>query len=153
MTLPPLRRLAAMALATSLFAGIALAGPVINGHAGPPRTVFLALPPDRPAPDVALRVTPLPGGGWRVALDTTGFVFTDVCVQTAEARPMGHAHLIVDGVKVASAYAPTVDLAPLPPGVHRIEAILRGQDHRALLGPMGLIKATAFLTVPAPGGR
>jgi len=40
-----------------------------------------------------------------------------------------------------------IDLDPLEPGRHDVTVVLRGQDHRALLGRHGLIKAEAVVTV------
>ena len=128
-------------LAAVLLSGLSVAAPVVNAAGHPPRTVFLELPADRPLPTVSLSASTAPAGGLRLEIETTGFHFTEVCLSQADAVPVGHAHILVDGAKVASAYGPLVDIAALPPGRHVIEVVLRGQDHRALTGPDGLIKA------------
>lgn len=130
-----------------LLATLAAAAPHINAENAPPRSVFLRLPPDRPEPSVALTATPREDGTLRLRIETEGFTFTELCVTEAAAVPVGHAHVIVDGVKVASAYHPVIDLDPLPPGVHDVTVVLRGQDHRALLGRTGLIRAEATVGV------
>lgn len=131
-----------------LLSGLAVAAPLVNALGAPPRTVFLQLPEDMPEPSVTLAARRLPSGNWQLEVATTGFRFTAMCVSDAEPAPVGHAHIVMDGVKVASAYAPTADLGPLPPGRHTIAAVLRGQDHRALVGRDGLIAAKLVLIVP-----
>jgi hypothetical protein len=135
-------------IAVSVFlATLAAAAPHINAESGPPRSVFLRLPGDAVDPTVAMDLEPRPDGRWRLRIDTDGFTFTSLCLTEAAAVPVGHAHVIVDGVKVASAFHPVIDLDPLPPGKHDVTVVLRGQDHRALLGRHGLIKAEAVVTV------
>lgn len=135
-------------LAVSAFlATLAAAAPHINAANEPPRSVFLRLPGETPDPRVAVRLTPREDGTWRLRIDTQGFTFTSLCVTEAAAVPVGHAHVIVNGVKVATAYHPVIDLGPLPPGRHDVTVVLRAQDHRALLGRQGLIRAEAVVEV------
>lgn len=141
-------RTAAAGLLAALLAALAVGAPLVNAGAGPPRAVFLQLPPDRDQPTIVLAARRLPSGRWRLTIETTGFRFTRLCVPDAEALPVGHAHVLLDGVRVASAYEPIVDLDALPPGRHVVSAVLRGQDHRALLGTHGLIKAEIVVEVP-----
>lgn len=132
----------------AVLSALALSAPSINADAGPPRSVFLKLPAGQPAPEVGLEAYRHPSGHWHLRIAAQGFQFTSICVAQAAALPVGHAHVIRDGVKVASAYHPIVDLGSLPPGQHRIRVILRGQDHRALVGPDGLVQAEIDLVVP-----
>lgn len=143
-----LLRHAAFGLVAMLLATLAVGAPLVNAVAGPPRSVFLQLPSDLPEPQVGLAAERLPTGHWQVRIDAEAFRFTDLCLTEAAAIPVGHAHVILNGVKVASAYHPVVDLGDLPPGRHHIEAVLRGQDHRALVGRQGLIKADLVIAVP-----
>ncbi|MGB5556476.1 MAG: hypothetical protein WBN04_00520 [Paracoccaceae bacterium] len=142
-----LARYGAAAIVSALLATLAAAAPLVNATGGPPRTVFLQLPADLPEPKVKLAIYPLPSGRWQLEIEVDGFRFTELCLTEAEAVPVGHAHIIRDGVKIASAYHPVIDLGHLPPGRHRIEAVLRGQDHRALLGHQGLIKSEVTVVV------
>ncbi|MEM9798603.1 MAG: hypothetical protein AAF919_19105 [Pseudomonadota bacterium] len=133
---------------SGLLAGLAVAAPAVNAGDPAPRAVFLQLPDHLPEPSVTVRADPISGGRWRLTLTARDFGFTAICLSTAEPVPMGHAHIIHDGVKVAAAYGPIVDIGPLPPGRHVVEAVLRGQDHRALLGRDGLIKGQVVIVVP-----
>jgi hypothetical protein len=145
-----LSRLGASAFVAALLVGLAVAGAAHNKTADAPRSVFHRLPDHLPEPQMTISVQQLPSGIWRVSLDVSAFQFTDLCLFDAKALPIGHAHVIHNGVKIASAYQPLVDLGRLPPGRHRISAVLRGQDHRALLGKHGLIKAEVVIVIPSP---
>ena len=141
-------RFCAPAFMASCLLVFALLVPQINAASGPPRSVFLKLSEDQPDPSVDLIAEQGKGGDWFVTISADDFRFTTLCVTEAEAVPLGHAHIIVDGRKVASAYHPVVKLGALAPGQRHIQAVLRGQDHRALLGRKGMIKADIIVTVP-----
>jgi len=136
---------------TGLLGSLVAAAPAYNAAEAAPRSVFLQLPDTLPEPRVDMQARRLPSGGWRITLDASDFRFTEICVTDAEAMPVGHAHIVAGGVKLAAAYQPVVDIAPLPVGTHRVSVVLRGQDHRALLGRDGLITAEVEITVPAGG--
>jgi hypothetical protein len=144
--------LAPAAILTLLLSSLSVAAPVYNALDLAPRSVFLHLPTDQPEPTVKLRAEPLPNGGWLIRLEAQHFQFTEICVVDAPAQPLGHAHLLLDGVKIASAYQPMIRIDALPPGQHTLRAVLRGQDHRALLGQHGLIEDDLTLEVPNRSG-
>lgn len=143
-----LRGKCATVLVALLLGTLATLAPILNTQSGPPRSVFLHLSEDKPRPRISLVVYPLPSGGFRLELSTAAFRFTEVCLPEAAAIPVGHAHIHVDGVKIASAYQPVVYLDALAPGEHRITAVLRGQDHRALVDSDGLIMGEMHIVVP-----
>lgn len=126
---------------------LVIAAPIVNAKGRPPRTVFLILPDTVAPPTVQVRADALGNGRYRLYLDTAAFVFTDICVADADAVPVGHAHVHVNGAKVASAYTPVVDIGPLEPGTHVIDVVLRGQDHRPIIGRDGLVQGHAHITV------
>ena len=134
-----------------LLGALVIAAPVVNASARLPRSVFLVLPKTAPPPEVSFTVRKLDRGRVRLFIETSGFQFSALCVTTADAQPLGHAHVIVRGKKVASAYTPVVDLGPLPAGLHRVTVVLRGQDHRALVGPRGLIQFTQTVRIMPSG--
>ncbi|MEO1307069.1 MAG: hypothetical protein AAFV38_03865 [Pseudomonadota bacterium] len=122
--------------------------PLVNSAGVPPRSVFLNLPEDQPAPEIEVIPYRLPSGEWQLKIRTEHFQFTTVCVAGAPAAAIGHAHVIRNGVKVASAFHPIVDLGPLPVGRHRITVVLRAQDHRALMANGALVQQKVTITVP-----
>ena len=70
--------------------------------------------------------------GWNVFLDVSDFTFTPRNVNLAHVPNEGHAHLYVDGVKVARLYDSSFHLARLPPGDHVISVSLNANDHSEL---------------------
>lgn len=146
------RRLAAPATVAALLAALSVYAPMVNSKAGPPRTLFLQLPADRPEPTVSLSARPEGDGSWLLEIHATGFRFTALCLVEAQALPVGHAHVTRGEQKVASAYLPVLSLGRLGPGRHTYRVELRGQDHRALVGRNGLIDAELTIHVP-PGAE
>ncbi|MFG5383237.1 hypothetical protein [Yoonia sp. R2-816] len=148
-----LSRITPIAIVAGLLASLAVGAPSYNTSHTAPRAVFLSLPTDLPTPQVGMTARQDPSGNWVLQLDTRAFQFVELCVPDADALPIGHAHIIRDGVKIAAAYQPVIDIGRLPPGQHRITAILRGQDHRALLGADGLISTEIVIDVPRLGNQ
>lgn len=132
-----------------LLAALGAVASLVNAGSGPPRTLFLRLPAEVPAPSLTLAARGEVDGNWILEIKASGFRFTSLCTLAAEPIPVGHAHVYAGDRKLASAYLPVVDLGPLPPGRHEIRVVLRGQDHRALVGPDGLIEARTVIKVPA----
>ena len=116
-----------------LLTSLVIAGPIVNAKERPPRSVFLVLPQATTPPEVQIHSTALGGGRYLLMLHASEFVFTELCVADAEALPVGHAHVHVNGEKVASAYNPVIEIGPLEPGIHSIDVVLRGQDHRPII--------------------
>lgn len=90
------------------------------------------LPADN-APEVRIEVTEDPDAGWNVHLDTERFTFAP---QRAgeEARPSeGHAHLYLDGEKIARVYGPWYHIPPdaVSEGEHTLSVELNANDHTA----------------------
>lgn len=141
------RLLREFAVITGLLTGLAMAAPSYLADHAAPRSAFLVLPETAPEPQIAVTVSPLASGHLRLSLDVTHFQFTELCLVEADTAPIGHAHIIVDGVKLGSAFQPITDLEPLPKGRHEITVQLRAQDHRALLGRDGLIQARVVVEV------
>lgn len=85
-----------------------------------------------PAPTVALEASPDPMGGWNVHVRTTHFRFAPENVNKPHRAGEGHAHLYVDGKKVARLYGPWHHLAGLTPGKHRLTVTLNANSHEEL---------------------
>jgi len=90
---------------------------------------------DRPAdgaPTVAMTVTPDTVSGYNISLHTTNFRFAPEQAGAADAPGEGHAHLYVNGAKVARLYGPWTHLPSLPDGRVHLEVTLNANDHRTL---------------------
>lgn len=95
---------------------------------------FFTVPDSMPAPTLRVELADW-GGEQLLRLHTENFRFANYC-QTAEIGQSlsGHAHLYVNGRKVASIYEPMTFLPKLPTGKHRITISLNVlPDHRAIL--------------------
>ncbi len=146
-----LRRNAATLLVALVLGAAGSGAALVNADAGPPRTLFLQLPEDTPEPGLALSAERRSDGRWMLDIHTTGFRFKASCLPVAAAAPVGHAHVLRDGAKIASAFVPQVDLGRLGPGTHRYRVVLRGRDHRVLLGRQGAIEAELTIEIGQDG--
>ena len=98
------------------------------------------------APQVAIAVTKDPKNGWNVALMTDNFSFTPELVNNANVDNTGHAHLYVDGNKIARLYGPYFHIPYLPAGDHEISVTLSSNDHSYYLVNGSRITARAIVT-------
>ena len=71
------------------------------------------------------------GEGWQVEVATTGFTFTPENKDGPHVAGEGHAHLYVNGEKLATMLEPIYLIESLAPGVHTIKVDLRSNDHAA----------------------
>lgn len=84
-------------------------------------------------PGVALEVTKDAVGGWNIHLLTRNFTFAPERVNSEPAVGEGHAHLYVDGEKVARLYGEWFHLGRLTSGRHIIKVTLNANDHAELV--------------------
>jgi hypothetical protein len=80
------------------------------------------------APQVAITVEQEPMDGWNVTLSTNNFTFTPQMVNGENVDNTGHAHLYMDGVKIARLYGPHFYIPLLPVGDHGISVNLSSND-------------------------
>ena len=100
------------------------------------------VPEDLPVPSLTIRLFPDRMDGFNVFLDTRNFVFTPENVGRTIVANEGHAHLYVNGEKVARLYSPWHHLSGklLREGINRLEVELSTNDHSvwsAAGGPIG----------------
>jgi methionine-rich copper-binding protein CopC len=86
-------------------------------------------PAGTPAPTVKLEVKPDAKGGFNVHVETTNWTWAPEHVNGEAVPNEGHAHLYVDGVKVARLYGPWYHLDALTPGPHDITVTLNANNH------------------------
>jgi zinc transporter ZupT len=85
------------------------------------------VPDGAPVPSIHLHIFPDKNSGWNLHLETRNFRFVP-----AEKAPLfgeGHAHLYIDGKKVARVHSPWYHLDGLPPGQHTIRVELVNSQH------------------------
>ena len=119
-----------------------------SGHAGHARHGgTVALPAGPAAPTLELSVTRDAVSGWNLSIETTGFRFAPERANAAHRPGEGHAHVYVDGIKVARVYGPWFHLGELPPGRVEIAVTLNANDHRGLAVAGRPLKSTKTITV------
>ena len=83
------------------------------------------------APQVELQLYPLSGGGYNARIVTRNFLFTPQNVDGEAVPGEGHAHLYLDGVKIARVYGEWHYLASLPDEAQTLGVALYANDHSA----------------------
>ncbi len=84
------------------------------------------------APIVDLSVISLSDGSYNVRVQTLNFVFTPQNVDQDPVMGEGHAHLYVDGVKIARLYGEWYHLDILPDDAEMITVVLYANNHQPL---------------------
>ena len=84
-------------------------------------------------PAVSLEVARDAVGGWNIYLKVKNFRFAPENVNGSPVPGEGHAHLYVDGEKVARLYGPWFHLGSLSSGRHTISVTLNANNHASLV--------------------
>lgn len=110
--------------------------------------------PARGAPQVGLTAHPDSEDGWNLQLTVAGFRFTPDSTGGAALPGTGHAHLELDGRKLARVYGPWFHLpaAQVPEGAHTLTVRLYADDHTAWAVGGKAVEASIPLTGATPGG-
>lgn len=107
----------------------------------------LEVPAGRPVPALDLVVTQDPVSGWNLQLQTENFRFAPENVNHSSLFNEGHAHLYVNGEKIARIYSNWYHLSELPPGRNEIRVTLNANGHEALTHKGVAIEDTEIVEV------
>ena len=107
-----------------------------HAHAG-----NLMLDDDATVPELTIQVLEDVVSGWNLKLDVSNFRFTPKNAGLAHVPGEGHAHVYVNGVKIARIYGVWMHIASLPEGAV-VEVTLNANDHRQLAVADQPIKAS-----------
>ncbi|MFI7358835.1 hypothetical protein ACIBTP_33495 [Streptomyces avidinii] len=109
--------------------------------------------PAQGAPEVQLTVRPDSEDGWNLQLAVKNYRFTPDSTGGAALPGAGHAHLELDGRKLARLYGSWFHLpaAQVPEGAHTLTVRLYADDHTAWAVSGKPVEGTAQLTATAPG--
>lgn len=109
--------------------------------------------PAQGAPEVRLTARPDSEDGWNLQLAVTGFRFTPDSTGGAALPGAGHAHLELDGHKLARVYGPWFHLpaAQVPQGPHTLTVRLYADDHTAWAVAGKPVESAVQLTAGPPG--
>ncbi|MGT2527614.1 hypothetical protein ACU4GG_10885 [Streptomyces nojiriensis] len=109
--------------------------------------------PAEGAPEVELTARPDSEDGWNLQLAVKNYRFTPDSTGGGALPGAGHAHLLLDGNKLARLYGPWFHLpaAQVPEGAHTLTVRLYADDHTAWAVAGKPIEGSAQLTAAAPG--
>ena len=93
---------------------------------------------DADAPAVELALTEDPVAGWNLHAMTSNFRFAPERSGGDHVAGEGHAHVYVDGEKIARLYGPWLHIPSMSPGA-TVEVTLNANDHRPLAIGSGMI--------------
>ncbi|WP_428696227.1 hypothetical protein [Stappia sp.] len=116
-----------------------------HGMHGHDKMLSLAAGPNAPGLDIA--VTRDPASGWNLRIEARNFRFAPEHASGAHVDGEGHAHVYVNGAKVARHYGEWFHIAALPAGENTIEVSLNANDHRALTIDGKPLRAAHTVTV------
>lgn len=101
-----------------------------------------------PAPTVDLVVVPDAMSGYNIQIATTNFAFAPQAVNLDPIDGEGHAHIYVDGEKVARVYGEWYHLDGLPSGEHTITVTLNANNHQPLAVNGAMLSDSVTISVP-----
>lgn len=93
---------------------------------------LLEMPADGTAPGLEIAVVRDAASGWNLHMMTRNFRFAPDHASQPHIDGEGHAHVYVNGVKIARAYGPWMHIASLPAGTAEIKVVLTSNDHKPL---------------------
>lgn len=99
------------------------------------------------APTISLSVERDPMSGYNVHITTSNFTFTPENAGLPPADNEGHAHLYVNGKKIARMYSPWYHISLLDSGENEIRVTLNTNDHKEYAIDDKTIEDTVILQV------
>lgn len=116
-----------------------------HGHA---HSQMIDLPEGADAPTIDVVLHKDAVSGWNLQIITTNFSFTPEAVNQENKAGEGHAHIYVNGEKLARLYSPWMHIGKLPAGQVTVSASLNANDHSGL--SVGQKPLSADVTIQVP---
>jgi len=128
----------------------AAANPSSDGHsghrmAGHNHDELVSVAPGPEAPSLEISVMPDPASGYNLHIVTDNFTFAPEHASLDHVPGEGHAHVYVNGEKVARHYGPWLHLSALPAKA-RVEVTLNTNDHKMLAVDNTPLKASVMVS-------
>ncbi|WP_037547442.1 hypothetical protein [Stappia stellulata] len=120
-------------------------------HASHGHDEILSLIAGPNAPQLGIEVLQDPASGWNLHIETRNFRFAPEHASGAHVDGEGHAHIYINGEKVARHYGNWFHIATLPTGTNSVEVTLNANDHRALAVGSKPLRAKHTVTVDRAG--
>ncbi|MEM9471429.1 MAG: hypothetical protein AAGA00_05690 [Pseudomonadota bacterium] len=99
------------------------------------------------APVVGISITEDAMSGWNLEIQTENFRFAPENASSVHVAGEGHAHIYVNGKKVARHYSNWFHIAHLPKGDNTIKVSLNANDHRQLAVGNNALEASTIIEV------
>lgn len=152
----PCRRQSFLAAVPCLLAGLLIAATCFahgdgGHHADAPMPAAKVEVAAGEAPTLEVTLAPAADGALEARLETGRFRFAEEHAGQPHEPGEGHAHLLVDGSKVASVFGPVQRLPALDPGTHEVCIGLMTNDHRAYAVDGRAVAARFVVKVAAEG--
>jgi hypothetical protein len=103
---------------------------------------LLSIPGGPDAPALKVAVLPDPVSGWNLKVSVQNFRFAPEHASLEHVPGEGHAHVYVNGEKIARLYGAWLHLSSLPEGGAVVEVTLNSNDHRQLVVDGELVGAS-----------
>lgn len=104
---------------------------------------------ETPAPRVAIEPVGTPtADGFEVALAVENFSFLSVADGTPHVAGEGHAHIYLNGLKLARVYTDRYRIGALPAGSYTLQVSLNAHDHRPYMDGDEPVSATYAFVIP-----
>jgi hypothetical protein len=108
----------------------------------------VAIPDGQAVPKVSLEVTPDAISGWNLQITLENFRFTPEKVNQESRTTDGHAHLMLNGRKIARLYGTWYHIPSLPQGKNALKVTLNTNKHEEITYHGKAIAAIAVVDVP-----
>ncbi len=105
------------------------------------------LPSGENAPDVSVALTKDPMAGWNLHVMPENFRFSPENASTEDKPGEGHAHVYVNGEKLARLYGNWMHISDLPKGEVEVAVSLNSNSHSALTVDSVPVSATVTVQV------
>lgn len=115
----------------------------------------LPVDPALPIPSLTHLVFPDAMDGYNVQVLSRNFTFTPASINRENVANEGHAHIYVNGVKIARVYGNWYHLPAsyLKPGVNAVTVTLNANDHSTWATPDGGLIASTVAVIRPPIGE
>ncbi len=100
---------------------------------------------NKAAPTIIAKIKKDPVSGFNLFLITTNFIFAPELSGLQHKDGTGHAHLYIDGQKIARLYGKSFHISEIPKGAESLEVTLNSNDHRPFFSNNLLISSIIAL--------
>ena len=93
---------------------------------------MLILKSDEQSPSIEISARPDVVSGWNLNIKTSNFRFAPENASSAHVAGEGHAHIYINGVKIARVYGSWFHIDQLKTGMNTVTVTLNTNDHREI---------------------